>query len=50
MAYENQKNDYLDGKTNMDIATEIVESFELLEDVSKKKNAILRNRLRDIAM
>jgi hypothetical protein len=37
MAYENQKNDYLDGKTNMDIATEIVGSFEQLEDVSKKE-------------
>ncbi len=37
MAYENQKNDYLDGKTNVDIATEIVGSFELLEDISKKE-------------
>ena len=39
MAYENQSNDYLDGKTTADIAHEIASSFDLLEDtytMSKK--------------
>ena len=45
MAYENQKNDYLDGKTNIDIATEIAESFDLLENVSKKEKRIMAESL-----
>jgi hypothetical protein len=32
MAYENQSNDYLDGKTTADIANEIASSLDLLED------------------
>lgn len=45
MAYENRKNDYLDGKTNLDIATEIVHSFEELENVSKKEKRTMAESL-----